>query len=189
MSGGAKREPSELAGSMRETELITGRRAEALRARIAREHGEGASIQAQIFEDVSVVVMRFTDPLTLATSVDGAGRSALDDLVSKLESLASDEEVEYLKMLGNEIVCAAGFTGESRQGAHAMAGFAVDALDYCARLFTGLERPLEFRIGIDSGPVIGSAVGRDRSVFNLWGEAVLFRCASILKEKLWPMRS
>jgi len=169
----AQGERGELVDSMRETGLVTGRRAEALRARIAREHGEGANIQAQIFEDVSVVVMRFTDPLTLATSVEGAGGTALDELVSKLESLALDEGVEYLKMLGNEIVCAAGFTGEGPRGAHAMAGFAVDALDCCARLFTGLERPMEFRIGIDSGPVIGSAVGRDRSVFNLWGEAAL----------------
>jgi class 3 adenylate cyclase len=172
-SSGEKQRSAAIADSMRETDLATGRRAAALRARIAREHGEGAKVQAQVFEDVSVVVIRFTNPLTLAASVDGSGGSALDNLVYELESLASDEDAEYLKMLGNEIVCAAGFSGESRQGAQAMAGFAVGALDYCARLFTGLERPLEFRIGLDSGPVIGSAVGRDRSVFNLWGEAVL----------------
>jgi len=170
---GKSGEPWELAASMRGVELATGRRAEALRARIAREHGEGANIQAEVFEDVTVVVMRFTDPLSLAASVDGAGRSALDDLVLKLESLAAEEEAEYLKMLGDQVVCAAGLTGDSQRGADAMAGFAVGALDYCARLFTGLERSLEFRIGIDSGPVIGSAVGRERSVFNLWGETVL----------------
>jgi class 3 adenylate cyclase len=166
-------EPRGLAEPMRETELVTGRRAKALRARIASAHGEGANIQAEIFEAATVVVMRFADPLSLAASVDGAGRSALDDLVNHLESLAVDEDAEYLKMLGNQIVCAAGLTGEAREGAHAMAGFAVDAQDYCARLFTSLERPLEFRIGIDSGPVIGSAVGRDRTVFNLWGETVI----------------
>jgi len=166
-------EPRELAESMRETELVTGRRAEALRARIASERGEGANFQAEIFEDATVVVMRFTDPLSLAASVDDAGRSALDDLVDHLESLAIDEDAEYLKMLGNQIVCAAGLTGDAGEGSHAMAGFAVGAQDYCARLFTRLERSLEFRIGIDSGPIIGSAVGRDRTVFNLWGETVI----------------
>ena len=41
------------------------------------------------------------------------------------------------------------------------------------RVFTKLERPLGFQAGVDSGPVIGSAVGHDLSIFNLWGETVL----------------
>jgi class 3 adenylate cyclase len=81
--------------------------------------------------------------------------------------------VEYLKLLGDQIVCAAGFPGEPQRGAAGMADFALGALDHCARLFSKLERPLEVQIGIDSGPVIGSAVGRERAIFNLWGEAVV----------------
>lgn len=163
----------ELAEPMRQTELVTGRRAKALLARIAKEQGEGAGIGAQIFEDVTVVVMRFTDPVSLAAAMDDGDRSAAEDLVQKLETLAAEHEVEYLKLLGDQIVCAAGFSGESHRGAGLMADFALGALAHCARLFTRLERPLEVQIGIDSGPVIGSAVGRERAIFNLWGEAVL----------------
>jgi class 3 adenylate cyclase len=166
-------ERRELTEPMRQTELTMGRRAKAFLERIAREHGDGATIGAQIFEDVTVVVMRFTDPVSLATAVEGEGRSAVDDLVQKLEALAAEHGVEYVKLLGNQVVCAAGFTGESHRGAEVMAEFALGALDHCTRLFTKLERTLDFQIGIDSGPVIGSAVGRDRSIFNLWGEAVL----------------
>lgn len=166
-------ERRELADPMRETELVTGRRAQALLARIASERGEGAGIEAQIFEDVTVVVMRFTDPVSLAAAVDGAGRNAVDDLVLRLETLALEYGVEYMKLLGDRIVCAAGFSAESRQSADSMADFALGALDHCVRLFTRLERPLGLQVGIDSGPVIGSAVGRDRSVFNLWGDTVL----------------
>jgi class 3 adenylate cyclase len=175
-NGGSRRavgERSDIAEPMRETELVTGRRAEAFLARIASERGEGTSIEAQIFEDVTVVVMRFSDPVSLAVAVDGEGRNAVDDLAQKLETLAVDYGVEYLKLLGNQIVCASGFTEESRRGADVMADFALDAMDHCARLFTKLERPMELQVGIDSGPVIGSAVGRDHSVFNLWGDAVL----------------
>ena len=166
-------EHGQLAEPMRETELVTGRRAEALLTRIARERGEGAAFGAQIFEDVTVVAMRFSDPVSLAAVIDDGDRNAADDLVQKLEALAPEYGVEYLKLLGDKIVCAAGFSGESHRGADVMADFALAALDHCVRLFTKLERPLAFQIGIDSGPVIGSAVGRERSVFNLWGEAVL----------------
>jgi class 3 adenylate cyclase len=163
----------ELAEPMRQTELATGRRGKAFLARIAKEQSEGAGIGAQVFEDVTVVVMRFTDPVSLAAAIDEGDGSAAEDLVQKLETLAAEHEVEYLKLLGDQIVCAAGFPGEPHRGAAVMADFALGALDHCARLFTKLERPLEVQIGIDSGPVIGSAVGRERAIFNLWGEAVL----------------
>jgi len=163
----------ELAEPMRQTELVTGRRGKAFLARIAKEQGEGAGIGAQVFEDVTVVVMRFADPVSLAVAMDDGDRSAAEDLVRKLETLAAEHEVEYLKLLGDQIVCAAGFSEESHRGAAVMADFALGALGHCARLFARLERPLEIQIGIDSGPVIGSAVGRERSIFNLWGEAVL----------------
>lgn len=163
----------EIAEPMRDAELVTGRRARALRERIARRHGEGALVHAQILEDVSVAVIRFTDPLSIAAAVDRDGGSVLDELVGQLESLAVEAGVEYLKMLGNQVVCAAGLGCDPEEGAHAAAGFAMAASEYCARLFTNLERPMEFRIGMDSGPVIGSHVGRDRTIFNLWGETVV----------------
>lgn len=164
---------SEIAPPMRETELVTARRAQALLARIAKERDEGAGIGAEVLEDITVVAMRFTDPVALATAVDEGGRNAIDNLVRSLESLAAECGVEYFKLLGDQIVCAAGFTEDPRGGAELMADFALGALDRCARLFTRLERPPEYQIGIDSGPVIGSAIGRDRLIFNLWGDAVV----------------
>ena len=166
-------EGGSLSESMRQTELVTGRRAQAFMARIASERSEGAGIEAQIFEDVTVVVMRFTDPMSLAAAVEGEGRNAVDDLVQRLEALAMEFGVEYVKLLGDQIVCATGFSEQPQRSADIMAEFALGALDYCARLFTKLERPLGFKVGVDSGPVIGSAVGQDRSIFNLWGETVL----------------
>ena len=162
-----------LSDAMRHTELVTGRRAQALMARISSERSEGANVEAQIFEDVTVVVMRFTDAVSLAAAVEGEGRNAVDSLVRKLESLASELGVEYVKLLGSQVVCATGFGEQPQRSADLMADFALGALDHCARLFTKLERPLGFQVGIDSGPVIGSAVGHDGSIFNLWGDTVL----------------
>ena len=169
----AAKEQHVLSEPMRRTELATGHRGEAFLSRVSRTHGDGGAVGAQIFKDVSVVVMQFTDPISLAASVDGDDHSAAGDLVQKLETLAAERGVEYLKLLGDQIVCAAGFSGEADSAAELVADFALGALDHCVRLSMRLEQPLGVRIGIDSGPVIGSAVGRDRSVFNIWGEAVL----------------
>jgi adenylate cyclase len=37
-----------------------------------------------------------------------------------------------------------------------------------------LNTPMEFRIGIDTGAVLGSPVGKEQKSFNIWGEAVRF---------------
>jgi adenylate cyclase len=39
-------------------------------------------------------------------------------------------------------------------------------------LFEDNDRALSFRIGIDCGLAIGSALGAEPEIFNLWGEAV-----------------
>jgi class 3 adenylate cyclase len=33
---------------------------------------------------------------------------------------------------------------------------------------------MEFRIGLDTGAVMGSAVGRGQKTYNIWGEAMRF---------------
>ena len=168
----AAKEQHALSGPMRRTELATGHRGEAFLSRVSRKQGDRGGVGAQIFKDVAVVVMQFTDPISLAASVDGENHSAAGDLVQKLETLAVERGVEYLKLLGDQIVCAAGFSAETDSAAELVADFALGALDHCMRLSMRLEQTVGVRIGIDSGPVIGSAVGRDRSVFNIWGEAV-----------------
>ncbi len=169
----ASAEQMEIMAPMRETELISGRRAQALLTRISREQGDGARMGAQVFEDITVAVIQCTDPLSLAAAVDEEYENAANELVLKLEALGIEHGVEYLKLLGSQIVCAAGFTQQPERGAEIVADFSLGALDYAARLFARLERKLAIQIGVDSGPVIGSAVGRDHSIFNLWGEAVL----------------
>ena len=68
--------------------------------------------------------------------------------MQRLEALAIEFGVEYVKLLGDQIVCATGFGEQPQRSADIMAEFALGALDYCARLFTKLERPLEFKLGL-----------------------------------------
>lgn len=40
------------------------------------------------------------------------------------------------------------------------------------RIFTSLGRPPGFALGLDTGAVLGSAIGFGQVAFNVWGEAV-----------------
>ena len=50
-----------------------------------------------------------------------------------------------------------------------LAGDMLGALEEVGR---GLDVPLELRIGLASGPVVGGVIGRQRILFDLWGDTV-----------------
>ena len=61
---------------------------------------------------------------------------------------------------------------DSNDPVNAIADLAMSFQDTCSHLFADLDKPMEFKIGIDTGGVIGSPVGRRRKSYNIWGEAV-----------------
>jgi adenylate cyclase len=50
---------------------------------------------------------------------------------------------------------------------------ALSLQDKCSQLFADLDKPMEYKIGIDLGGIMGSPVGRRRKSYNIWGEAVI----------------
>ncbi len=122
--------------------------------------------------DTTVLVVQLTDPLALAERPhDESARSMADHLVRNLEDLAADYGIEYLKIMNDEIVCAAGFDGDPSHGARVILDVALDIQTRCARLFAELHTRMEFRIGIDTGAIIGSPIGRGEHAYKVWGEA------------------
>jgi len=137
---------------------------------------------ADVFPDVAVFVLRFSDHLTLAKPMSDDTRvTAMGHLVSYLEGLASTRDVDYLKIMSNEIVCAAGFGANGNASSlRSVADLALDLEDKCRQVFADLDARMGFRIGLDTGPVIGSLVGEKRDYYNLWGDAV--RSAAMLSQ-------
>jgi class 3 adenylate cyclase len=70
------------------------------------------------------------------------------------------------------MVCAAGMQDNSNHPVDAIADLALGFQDTCSHLFADLDKPMEFKIGIDTGGVIGRSVGQRQKSYNIWGEAV-----------------
>jgi class 3 adenylate cyclase len=140
------------------------------------------SIKADVYDNVTVLVLRFTDPLTLAEYFGGGDKqtSAVDHLICHFEDLFEAQGIEYWKIIGEKIICAAGMQDTSAHCVDAIADLALSFQDTCSHLFADLDKPMEFTIGIDTGGVIGSSVGRRRKSYNIWGEA--FNAASMMAD-------
>lgn len=156
-------------------------RAQAFRKTMELQASSPTSIGADIFDDVSILVLQFNDPIALAGRLgQDDPTTAADLLVRQLETLASESGVGYMKFMGDQLVCAAGFGEEDGNHARTVAELALAIQDICLRLLADLTHRLDFRIGIDTGAVIGSMVGREFTTYNLWGEAV--RMAGLMAE-------
>lgn len=125
------------------------------------DHFEGVSI---LFADI----VNFTPLSASMTAVEVV--ELLNDVFSYFDSLVEKYELEKIKTIGDAYMVAAGIPRPRTDHAHVLARM---ALDMCAFRYDRLEsRTLEFRIGINSGPVVAGVIGRKKFIYDLWGDAV-----------------
>ena len=130
-------------------------------------------LEADVYVDVTVLVLRFVDPLSLAKNIqEGHSRSAADSLVCHFEEMAEAHHIDYWNIASDQIVCAAGLGEGSTDHPRRIADIALNLQDHCTHLFADLDKRMAFRIGIDRGAVIGSPLGRHQRSYNIWGDAV-----------------
>jgi len=140
-------------------------------------HGlDGNAVAGTVFPAAAVMVLRFVDPLTAAAPVAGAEaaqRSPLiNEVVCALQRIAEAHEIDYLKILSDQIVAVEGFGGDAAQQARVIAELALEIQAFCGEAFAGMDRPADLAVGIDQGAVVGSSVGFGQFAFNIWGDAV-----------------
>ena len=152
----------------RSQELLTNAIPPAIAARLQR----GETRIAESYPNTTVLfadLAGFT-PWTRQTD-PGQVVSFLDQLFSQFDELAARHGVEKIKTVGDAYMAAAGVPEPRADHAASAARLAIGmlrALDHAR----GADAPLELRIGLASGPVVGGVIGRQRILFDLWGDTV-----------------
>jgi len=141
-------------------------------AELASRGIDPATIEGDVYPSVAVMVVHFVDQLAASARPPAAENTISDQIACALQEIARKRDVPYLKIVGQEVVGAAGFSAPDGAAALLMADVALAIRDHCLALFEEGDRRLEFRIGIDCGLAVGGDVGSDPRIFNLWGEAV-----------------
>ncbi|HLF61011.1 MAG TPA: adenylate/guanylate cyclase domain-containing protein [Acidimicrobiia bacterium] len=97
--------------------------------------------------------------------------SLLDEVFSAFDTMVEDRELEKIKTIGDAYMVASGVPHLRPDHAQALCHLALDMRDHVAsHSFQG--RQLEFRIGINSGPVVAGIIGRHKFSYDLWGDSV-----------------
>jgi class 3 adenylate cyclase len=175
----------EATGASLRTASLADERHGALLRTLRRRGLDEDGLLGAVYPDTTVLVLRFLDDLTLAAPADAEQQvGVVGQIVSALQEITRRHEVRYLKIMANQIVAAEGFDGDGQRAAAALAEVALAVHDACARGFAAAGGRLDYAIGLDTGTVIGCAVGFGQTAYNVWGDAV--RVAASLAASAQP---
>ena len=96
----------------------------------------------------------------------------LDDLFSAFDARAERHGLEKIKTIGDAYMAVAGAPLARDDHAAASLAMARDMIEAVADLRERSGVPIEVRIGLASGSVVGGVIGQRRLLFDLWGDTV-----------------
>lgn len=132
---------------------------------------------AQQFDEASVLfadLVGFTPLSSKLSPVEMV--ELLNEIFTQFDLLVDKYEVEKIRTIGDNYMVAAGVPRPQPDHAERLARLALDMRRYLddRRSESGksADFPVQFRIGINSGPVIGGVIGKRKFVYDVWGDAV-----------------
>lgn len=132
----------------------------------------GAQTVADYFPQASIMFINVVDFTALTTVMQPAELIIfLNELFSHFDMLTEAYGVEKIKASGNSYMVAAGVPQSRPDHAQVLVRMALTIQEHSKRQrFYGHK--LSFRIGVNSGSVVAGIIGRQKFIYDLWGEAV-----------------
>jgi guanylate cyclase len=131
--------------------------------RIIADNIEGASI---LFADV----VNFTPLSAKLSPTELVG--LLNDVFSYCDTLVEKYSVEKIKTIGDCYMIAAGVPKPRADHAAVLVRLALEFQNYIQQHTFNHGIRLQFRLGINSGPVVAGVIGRKKFIYDLWGDTV-----------------
>ena len=140
---------------------------------IATELKENGSVVARRFDAVSIL---FAD---IVGSTQLTVRLAPEELIDVLnrvftqfDQIAEKYGAEKIRTIGDNYMAATGVPHPSPSHAADLANMALDMMESITSINSSGDVNVQFRIGLNAGPVIAGVVGQRKFHYDIWGEAV-----------------
>jgi class 3 adenylate cyclase len=140
---------------------------------IARRLKNSSQTIADGFPSASVM---FADIVNFTTVAAGMTPlqvfSMLNSIFSAFDDLTEKHNLEKIKTIGDAYMVAGGINGSDDDHVAAMADLGIAMRDLLHRDFNVNALRMDMRIGIATGPVIAGVVGKNKFIYDLWGDTV-----------------
>jgi class 3 adenylate cyclase len=140
---------------------------------IAHQLKQGQRLIAESFDEVTIMfadIVGFTplsarlEPIELV--------NLLNQIFSEFDQLAQQYGLEKIKTIGDAYMVVGGLPMAMVNQAEAIAQMALDMQQAISRFPGDESEAFQIRIGINTGSVVAGVIGRQKFIYDLWGDAV-----------------
>ena len=128
---------------------------------------------ADAFSDLTVLFVDLVGFSTIAKRLaPGHLVEVLNTFFSAADRCAERHGLEKVKTIGDAYLAVAGGMGSRGADSRAALSFARDLIGEVVRIAAESGVPLQARIGIHTGPVVGGVIGTTRLAYDYWGDTM-----------------
>jgi PAS domain S-box-containing protein len=128
---------------------------------------------AEHFEQVTVLFADIVGFTSLSARMSAKELvNLLNQLFSRFDELAQQHDLEKIKTIGDAYMVAGGLPRPRVDCVEAIADMALEMQEIVRRFQAEKGEALQIRIGINTGQVIAGVIGRQKFIYDLWGDAV-----------------
>ncbi|MEM0908181.1 MAG: adenylate/guanylate cyclase domain-containing protein [Pseudomonadota bacterium] len=140
---------------------------------VYEEYRAYGSVMPRLYEPVSVLMIDFVGFTDMAVAADPTVTvSELNDIYTAFDRIAELYGCERIKTLGDAYLAVAGLPHPNPDHVRAAAQCAVKMIRFLKRRNETHPHTWRARIGVATGPVVGSVVGVQKYVYDVFGPAV-----------------
>lgn len=154
---------------------------------VYQESREFGTTTPHKFDQASVLMLDFVGFTEVAVACDAAATIAeLNDIFMALNRIAELFGCERIKTIGDAYLAVSGIPDSNPDHPQSIARLALHARRHLERRNQAHPTAWRCRIGIHTGPVIGSLIGLQKYVYDVFGPAV--NMAARLEQETGPMQ-
>ena len=140
---------------------------------IAERLKNGESLIADDFEDSTVLFADLAGFTKLSSTISATDVvMQLNSIFSLFDGLIVKYSLEKIKTIGDCYMLAGGVPKPISNHAESVVKMALDMLETIEQINTKTDQSLKIRIGINSGPVSAGVIGKEKFIYDLWGDTV-----------------
>ena len=133
----------------------------------------GESVIADSFASATILFSDLVDfTQTTATLPPDVVLELLNGIFSRFDRLTVEHGLEKIKTIGDAYMAAGGLPEACRDHAARAAAMALRMPDAVAEASRALGQDLRIRIGLHTGPVAAGIIGKDKFIYDVWGDTV-----------------
>jgi len=128
---------------------------------------------ADYFENASILFIDMAGFTLFADARDPKEVvSVLNQIFTNFDKLADKHGLEKIKTIGDCYMAVSGLPEANPHHAEAAAAMAMEIKAEMGKYKANDGTPIQFRMGLDCGPVVAGVIGQRKFIYDLWGDTV-----------------